>query len=53
MEQKARADGISPALAADPTLDGELMLEIERYLATVAVFRALGHEPEWDAEERL
>jgi hypothetical protein len=29
----------------------QLMKEIERYLAAVAVFRQLGHEPEWVSEE--
>jgi hypothetical protein len=28
-----------------------LMKEIERYLAAVALFRQLGHEPEWVSEE--
>jgi hypothetical protein len=27
------------------------MKEIERYLAAVALFRQLGHEPEWVSEE--
>jgi hypothetical protein len=29
----------------------QLMKEIERYLAAVALFRQLGHEPEWVCEE--
>ncbi len=29
----------------------QLMKEIERYLAAVALFRQLGHEPEWVSEE--
>ena len=28
-----------------------LMKEIEHYLAAVALFRQLGHEPEWASEE--
>jgi hypothetical protein len=29
----------------------QLMKEIERYLAAVALFRQLGHEPKWVSEE--
>jgi hypothetical protein len=29
----------------------QLMKEIERYLAAVAVFRQLGSEPEWASEK--
>jgi hypothetical protein len=29
----------------------QLIEEIERYLAAVALFRQLGHEPEWASEE--
>jgi hypothetical protein len=28
----------------------QLMKEIERYLAAIALFRQLGHEPEWVSE---
>ena len=28
----------------------ELLIEVERYLEAVALFRALGHEPSWRSE---
>ena len=34
----------------DVALD-ELLIEVERYLEAVALFRALGHEPNWRSEE--
>ena len=40
---------VRAVLAPSSTLE-ELMQEIERYLAAVALFRALGHEPRWRGE---
>jgi len=40
---------VRAVLAPSSTLE-ELMQEIERYLAAVALFRALDHEPRWRGE---